>query len=254
MPEHDAFGREIGQDTLAGLGGGGSSQPSAVPASSETAPTLEAAASVVRVRRRSGVGCLVGLVVLIVLVAGPIVALVSFAGSAEDTFDDVTGVFDSAPDAEPDAPAASGQAKPPSGLSGASLVSRAGFGKALARIEGARMGRIGFLRLAPERLDAQLVKGSRQRSAQLDFEGQLTRGPAARGGASVDTVAFASIDRSAPARLVRRSAARFPVREKGIDYLVLMPYAGEGHRWIAYFKNGIYVQGDRNGRVVRRIG
>jgi len=252
MPEHDAFVREIVEDTLAGLGGGsGSSQATAAPASGFD--VAAAGAPVVRVRRRSGVGCLVGLVVLLALVAGPIFALVGFVGSAEDTFDEITGVFDSAPDAERDVPAAPGQAKPPSGLTGASLVSRAGFGKALARLQKAHMGRIGFIRLAPERLDAQLVKGSRQRSAQLDFEGELTRGPTAPGGAGLGSVAFSAIDRSAPARLVRSSAAQFRVREKGIDYLVLMPDPGEGHRWIAYFKNGIYVQGGRNGRVVRRI-
>jgi hypothetical protein len=55
-------------------------------------------------------------------------------------------------------------------------------------------------------------------------------------------------------RLVRRAAARFGLRERGINYLIASAQpTGGGHRWIAYFKNGVYVEGDARGRVVRRI-
>ena len=76
--------------------------------------------------------------------------------------------------------------------------------------------------------------------------------PAPAGGA-LATVPVSAIDRAAPARLVRRSAARYSLRPQGIDYLVLTPWPGEGHRWVAYFKSGVYVQGDRKGGVVRKI-
>lgn len=290
MPEYDAFGREIGEDTLAGLGGQSSApEARAKPAESWTEAQIAEAgafgatavpdepaappqpqrppgptsmpsfdvpapgAPVVRVRRRGGVGCLVGLVILIALVAGPIVALVSFVDDAGDTIDEITGAIDSAPDGEPAPVAPEPPARPPTGLRGASLVSQSNFGKALARLENAGLGRVTFIRLAPERLDAQLVKGSRQRSAQVTFDGKLTRGPTTAGGAGLDTVAVSAIDRSAPARLVRASAARYSVREQGINYLVLSSFPGEGHRWVAYFKGGTYVQGDRSGRIVRRI-
>jgi hypothetical protein len=206
------------------------------------------------VRRRSGVGCLVGLVILLAIVAVPIIAIVSVVGSAEDTFDDITGVFDSAPDVEPAIPEAPvAPAKPPSGLTGASMIAPANFGKALKRLEQTGPGRIMTIRLSPDRVDAELVKGSRQRNAVVNFEGELTRGTARRGVPAFATVAFSELDRSAPARLVRASAARFHVREKGINYLVLSSFPGEGHHWVAYFKNGVYVQGDRHGKVVRRI-
>jgi hypothetical protein len=224
--------------------------PTAMPSFEVPAP----GAPVVRVRRRGGVGCLVGLVILIAIVAGPIVALVGVVDDAGDTIDEITGVLDSAPDTEQPAPVApEPPARPPTGLRGASLVSQANFGKALARLDKAGLGRVTFIRLAPERLDAQLVKGSRQRSVQVTFDGKLTRGPTSPGGANLGTVAFSAIDRSAPARLVRASAARFSVREQRINYLMLSSFPGEGHRWVAYFKNGTYVQGDRNGRIVRRI-
>jgi hypothetical protein len=115
------------------------------------------------------------------------------------------------------------------------------------------MGGATLIRLAPERLDAQLVRRARRRSVQVDFQGAVTRGAATGDGAGLTTVALSAIDPGAPARLVRGSAARYKVRTRGINYLVMTPWPGEGHRWIAYFKNGVYVQGDRRGRVVRRI-
>jgi hypothetical protein len=296
VPKYDAFGREVGEDTLAGLGGdhnavtGASATPadgwteaqvSAAASFGATAPAeappatpprpqmprpkptpvpgagagLPGSARVIRVRRRSGLGCLVGLVVLLAIAAAPIIAVVSFVDDAGDTFDEITGVIDSAPDIDsvvPDVP--DPPAKPPTGLAGASMVSPANFGKGLKRIEQAGPGKVMFIRLSPDRVDLLAVKGSRQRNAQVNFEGELVRGPATASTTNLEGIAYSDIDRSAPARLVRGSAARFKVREKGINYLVLSPDSiGGGQRWIAYFKNGIYVEGDRNGKVVRRI-
>jgi len=223
-------------------------QPTQVPSFDLPAP----GAPVVHVRRRSGLGCFVGLVIMLAVVAAPI-ALVVF--SAGDAIDEITDAIDSVPDitvpeppAEPEQPA-----KPPVGVSGRSMVAPGNLRKALRRLDRARLGRVTLLRLSPDRVDAQLVKGGRQRSAQVDFEGDLVRGPASPGGTGLSAIALEAIDVRAPARLVRGSAARYKVRERGIDYLVLMPDPIEGHRWTAYFKNRVYVQGDRSGRVVRRI-
>jgi hypothetical protein len=69
------------------------------------------------------------------------------------------------------------------------------------------------------------------------------------------TIPIGEIDPRAPARLVRNSAQRYKVRERGIDYVIgsADAFDGAGHRWIAYFKNGVYVEGDERGRVMRRI-
>jgi hypothetical protein len=142
-------------------------------------------------------------------------------------------------------------ARPPAGIAGRSMVAPGNFGRALERL--GRMGRVATIRLSPDRVEGQLVKGSRQRGAVVDFQGELTRGAAAGGVRGVRTVPLSAIDHRAPARLVRGSAARYSVRPKGIDYLILSPWPGEGHRWVAYLKNGVYVQGDRHGRVVRKI-
>ena len=283
MPEYDAFGREIGEDTLAGLGGTSGSQgaeqasfgvaepeapapppepprpaerpaqpePQAQPQQFQSFQLPPTGAPVVQVRRRSSLGCLVGLLILIGAVALPVFALVGFVGDAEDTIDGITDVFDAAPEpVVPEPPG--GPVKMPSGLGGDSLVAPGNFATALGRLKKAGMGRIEFIRLAPDRLDAQMIKRSRERSAQVDFQGELTRGTTTQ-SAKLETIAFSAIDRAAPARLVRGSVARFHVREKGINYLVLSAAPFGGHRWIAYFKNGTYVEGDRHGRVVRRI-
>jgi hypothetical protein len=185
-----------------------------------------------------------------VIAAAPIIAVVSLVGGAREAIDEVTDAIDSVPDdVVPDIPDAPPPA--PTGIRGESLVARGNFAGALDRMGG--MGGATLIRLAPERIDAQLVRGSRQRSAQVTFAGEVTRGPATGGGAGVATIPLAAIDRGAPARLVRGAAARYRVRPAGINYLVMMPWPGEGHRWIAYFKNGVYVQGDSRGRVVRRI-
>ena len=139
MPKYDAFGREIGEDTLAGLGGGEDAHPPAAaveperqpPAGDEFAsrsdvkpspvaatPRFEAPAPSVRVRRRGGAGCLVALIVLAVIAAAPIIAIVSVVGSATDAIDEVQDAFDTVPEI-PDVPEL--PADPPSGLRGESL-------------------------------------------------------------------------------------------------------------------------------------
>jgi hypothetical protein len=303
VPEYDAFGREIGENTLAGLGGGdeyaparkpprdgwsdeqlaeaaavepdaeataaeplsdgwsGAAAPSGdaaaeapaaqpafeAPEHEPTAPAFGQPAATVRVRKRTGAGCLAGLIVLVVIAAVPIFAVVGIVGSASDAIDEVTDAFESLPDGPPVIPEVS---PPPAGVQGASLVARANLAPALERL--APMGRAATMRLAPERIDALLVKGSQQRLVQLTNDGALTRGPAAERSGGLPPIALAAIDPAAPARLVRRSAARFDVRPADINYLVLSAAPG-GHRWVAYFKNGVYVEGDRRGRVIRRI-
>ena len=206
VPKYDAFGREIGEDTLAGprrrrsaasaarspptgrgagRRGGASARPppatrrsrrrrrepaAAADAELRRSRRRPAPVAVVRRRRGSGLGCLVGLVVLVAIVAVPIVALVSFVGDAGDTIDEITGVLDSGPDVDtmPGAGRAGQPAKPPSGLGGASMVARANFGKALKRLGRAGPGRRSSAS-RPDRVDAQLVKGSRaaQRAGRL---------------------------------------------------------------------------------------
>lgn len=274
MPEYDAFGREIGENTLSGLGGESAAR---TPPPSETTETPEPSVTqepramqsfetpepqpaqvatrnvpvtfAPRRRRRSGGAWLVGLVIAGALAAGPVVGIVSLVDDAGDAIDDITGAIESAPGLT-DEPRS---AKPPTGLTGASMVAQANFRKALRRMESAGMRRASYIRLAPERLDAQVVKGSRLRNVQVRFDGGFDKGTGAAGGAPAGTVALAAIDSAAPARLVRASARRAHLKVKRIDYLVATLSAAGGLRWNAYFKNGPFAEGDASGRLVRLI-
>jgi hypothetical protein len=273
VPEYDAFGREIGEDTLAGLGGRDATvRPAPVPSPApapeaprtETPPpeasvftTPDAPLRRVRERRGRGLGCLVGLVILAAVVAGPIIAVVSIVGSASDTIDGVTGVLDDIATIDPqDAPETPDVPVPPVGIEGRSMIAPANVGAAFKRLKGDGVKRVSQITLRPDRIDAGTVKGRRQRDVLFTFDGSVQRGDARPANQALGTVALADLDPKAAARLVRNCAKRFRVRERGINYVIAMNdiFAGDGgHRWTAYFKNGIYVEGDERGRVVRRI-
>ena len=289
VPEYDAFGREIGEDTLSGLGGSSAAPqpvpqpapprpqpqpqpqpeaqaqplpqaqpeaPGAAPQATFTIPGSYQAPAIPGPRRRrgmGGLGCLIGLVVLAVVVAGPVIALVSFVGDASDAIDDVTGVLDGGTTIDPgdDVP------PPPVGIAGRSMVSEANFGAALRRIGGEGFGRPMSIRLSPDRVSMQMVKSGKLRPiVTVNYLGELDEGPTASIGGEPPTFPLATIDAGAPSRLVRASAERYPaLKPNQLDYLVANadPIEG-GHGWTAYYKDGKgYVSGDKRGRVERRF-
>jgi hypothetical protein len=281
MPEYDAFGREIGEDTLSGLTSEpvahpfapqsapeqppapepATSEPAARPAAPQPAreqpPAPEPAAAQptftapTRRRRRGRAGALVALVILAILIAVPAFIVVGVVRTATDAVDSFQALV---PD--PEVPAideALTPAKPPAGLAGASLLRSANLDRALRRLRAAHLGRITNLAIRPERIDAQLAKGGRLRNAEIRADGTLAKGTPSGGGFHAATVPFAAIDPRAPERLVRRAAARYHRRVKGIDYVVVMPWPDEAHHVVAYFKGSTIVQGDRSGHVVRLI-
>lgn len=276
VPEYDAFGREIGENTLSGLGGGEAtirpepapeararedSVPTAAPADGWTeAPAPDAPvvtpARPVRVRRMGGLGCLISLVILAAVVAGPVIAIVSLVGSASDTIDEVTGALDDIPTIDPpdvpDAPEA--PPPPPVGIAGRSMIAPANFAPVLKTLRGDGVPAIVQLRLSPDRADLETFRRGRTRNIAYRYDGTVDRGTRGRAFEALGSVPVRALDPRAPVRLVRRAAARFGMRERGINYLIASAQpTGGGHRWIAYFKNGVYVEGDERGRVVRRI-
>ena len=127
---------------------------------------------------------------------------------------------------------------------------------AFKRLKGDGVKTVAQITIWPERLLADTVKGRRERDVQFNADGSVQRGDPSPANQALGTVRIADLDPKSPARLVRNSAKRFPVREQRINYVIAMNdvFTGDGgHRWIAYFKNGIYVEGDERGRVVRRI-
>jgi hypothetical protein len=265
VPEYDAFGREIGEDTLAGLGG--QPQPRREPvAREEPAPRVEppperpdasrvtlsvpkdAPITVIpgRRRRTGGLGCFVGVVILAAVVAGPVIGLVSFVGSATDVIEDA---FD------PETLQLPGQLlePPPVGITGESMIAPANLSAALGQVRDEGYRRVSAIDLRPDRVTFTVVRNGRQRDLVVRGDGDLaTGGPSPANGAS-GTIGLGAIDPAAPARLVRGAAKRYRVRPRGINYVLAGPERGGAHRWRAYFKNGVYVEGTAAGRVIRRF-
>jgi len=198
VPEYDAFGREIGDDPLAGLRDA-VNPPQPVVASPEpvvAAPGPEPAAAApprpqfVRPRRRRS-GGLAGLLVIVAIVGA--VGLVGNAAveKGQDIIEQVT----------PQLPAA-----PPTGLERASLIREHNFGPALKTLSAARLGRPMAIRVAPDRIDATLVKGTRLHQVQITPDGALRELGSGDAPATRGVVAYAGIDPGAPARVSRSGA------------------------------------------------
>jgi hypothetical protein len=318
VPKYDAFGREIGEDTLQGLGGSptpapaesawetrterdeatwqaaenvevarqqaaadaadvqaertedarqdaaGASRYTATPAApdeaqrkalaSQLSGVLAQAASqratrpTVTVQRRGTArGCLIAFVVLLAILGGLTAAIVGLVNSVDVKTGGTSGPAKIIPDAIKPKPA-------PKGLGAGSLVRQDNFTAALTQIRTKGGGRLTHLRVAPERVDAQLLTGAgRLRSVQVKPGGSLERfGPDS--GAGFDqstTIPFARLNPAAPQRLARAGAERIGVPVATLQYLVPTKFNGR-LMWAAYFTRGRYVLGDASGRFQRK--
>jgi len=270
VPDYDAFGREIGEDPLKDLrearnpvpppetetaraevprvelsarepevaetdAWSGAHEPDA--AASEPERVFVAPPEFVRPRRRRGFG-LAGLLVLVAGIAA--VGLVTNS-AVEKGGDLIERITPELPDAElePDAP-------PPVGLESDSLVRQDNFAAALKTLADSGRGRPTSLRIAPDRIDAQLLEGNTLHIVQITPDGELREFGSSQG--SGRPIAFKAIDPSAPERLVRRGATR-KSPPRSINYLVIS--AGPPQTVGAYFKSGRIVIGDVHGRPQR---
>jgi hypothetical protein len=286
VPEYDAFGREIGENTLEGLGGDSrsASPPSETAgweasaeavraqaaaqeqAARDATDAAEAAATprpsvfdtgdappaqVTRTRAiPRSIGCLFSLIVLGVVFGGIALAVVGIWGAARDAIDDVADTIDAPALRELQTPTPAPE--PPSGIGGDSLIAPGNLERVLGELGGHSAGQ---LVVRPDRVAAELFQGGRGRLVQVSADGSVFRSDPQPITGERRRLDLRDIDVRAPTRLVRRSAARFKVRPEGIDYLIASPdfTNPRAHHWVAYFKNGVYVQGDASGRVERRI-
>ena len=294
MPKYDAFGSEIGEDTLAGLGGEPSTTPeptaAPVPADgwSESSGdagggSVFAAGSEVPIappptpqpgsftipgqipvagrpkkarRGMGGLGCLVGLLILCAVVAGPIIAIVAVVGDTADTIDSVRdGIREAQDGITATTPPAEDQ-PPPEGVTGRSMLAPATLDKAIKVIR-QQDGRLGRLTIWPERVNADLVaKRDTYRNVSLWYDGRLDVGDPIDVGIAQDIIGWDQIDPRVPQRMVVRSARRLGIKPDRVDYVIgqVDVFDGEPLRWVAYFEGGKIMQGDENGRPERRIG
>jgi hypothetical protein len=258
MGERDPFGREHGEDPLAGMGWRAPTE--AAPATAEAGPAAAVEApepepepappvdsrpwvpAPARRSRRSGgwrtarlVIRLAILAVLAVVIAG---GLVRVGGSINDAIDPVQPL-----QVDPEA------APPPVGLDRESYLRPENLRSALARLRGE--GRVQSVRIAPDRMTARLVNSKRR--AVWNF--RAGQDPQRVVGAPYydfdTTIALSQIDPNAPARLARAAARRHRSSVNDIDYLYIQRNVGRA-RWVLYFKDRTHFTADRHGRHVER--
>lgn len=304
MPEYDAFGREIGEDTLADTGwsttdSSGQAASAPVPAPppppqafqtgdplapppppppprppSPAQQVAEAgfrdlgAPKLYKPKRGLGCGGVVGLVIVLAVIGSVVAGAIAVFNAAETAVDSATDFIPKFPTvtvpgssggstttespAEPDKPAK--PAKPPVGLRKGSLIKQANFSKAMRQLRAAKLGSLRTLRVAPERIDVQLVtKGGALRSVQLRPGGVLQKfGPATPGFGHLDTFEYSKVNSAAPERLTKAAARKLGKGADGVNYLVLFDFTGTT-TWGVFFKNGANFQADGAGNITRRI-
>jgi hypothetical protein len=282
VPKYDAFGREIGEDTLTGLGGTPrhTQEPDGLPEGPAATAPREARAAPrdiscgapppepatrgplpaaprrgTRRVRGNAWGCLFALVFLAVILAGPVIALVSLVDGARDVFDEVTGQIDELEPDELGVTPPPDRAPAPTGITTGSMIAPENLEPVLRFLRDDGTRRITRLTLRPELVATDQLRGGRARSFEMTYDARVTRGEWERPNPTFGTVALADIDPRTPARLVRNAAKRFPVDTAQITHIIggENVFTGRGQRWIAYFANGIYVEGDARGRVIRKI-
>ncbi len=277
MGERDAFGREIGEDSLAEMGWSTSAAPPPPPVApapagpptpappAPSAPRAEPAAAglgppppaspppagaappplisrqarpapiVVRRRRRGGSP--VAKLIMFIAIAGVAVSAgaIEAGRRAIDDFRSALPSPDSAVRAAPQ----------PRGLGARSLLRPGALQTALARLPD---GRLVSLRVAPERIDAQIARGGRFHLVQVTSDARVTDSEAPVSSRQPGL----RVDAAAPSRLVRVAARRSGRSATRVSYLVLLRI-GDATEWHLYFDDGMHYAANSAGRRARRV-
>jgi hypothetical protein len=250
MSERDAFGREKGEDSLAGMGW--TSSMGSGPAPTAAAPTVSAGdlppngpapawtppTHARRRRRGGGIGLLVALFVIIpiaVTIAGGIIAF----NAGSDALDDITSTIESGS-------GNSSISRSRTKSAGTSLVGAGALKAALAQLP---KGDITMLRVAPERIDAIVNVDGRQHAVQVTAGGDV-QDITTPGGATGDPV---KPNAAAPMRIARTAARRAGQPISQVNYLVLI-HLLDKDEWQLFFKDGTHFSGSANGKHVRKVG
>jgi hypothetical protein len=263
MSERDAFGREKGEDTLADMGWSNwktapapetpTPTPSAAPAPASEAskPTFTSGTplkpppsgppwtpgppSTYRRRRRVR-GLFVPLFLIGVLAVG-ILGVTTVLQAGSDALDRFEGAVR---DAVPTTVGSGGGS-----ASGESLLRPAALKAALRKLPA---GDIELLRVAPERINANVIVDGRMHVVQVTAGGEVTdvATPAKGSGDAV------RVNANAPSRIAQTAAKRAGRRPGRVSYLVLMSLAGKSE-WQLFFDDGLHFSASASGKKVRRV-
>lgn len=288
MGDRDAFGRKPGEDTLSEMGWtlsgaedapraeavavpqrpavAASASPAAAPelpvvlasapsAAAPEPPAVVAAATSApsrprpRGRRRGRVRT----VVTLVAIGG--VGLSTFASSSlvergTDALDELQSTVREATESiEAAAPTAAAptDTAAPTGTEAGSLLRPAALREALAKLpEGALVN----LRVAPDRVDAQVMVDGKLHQVQVTAAGDVQD---IGTQATIPAAADLRVNAAAPNRIARTAARRAGRSVASVSYLVLLDFAGEP-RWSLFFDDGLHYSANASGTKVRRVG
>ncbi len=269
MGERDAFGREKDEDTLAAMGWRASPDPPppAEPATSafsageasapfakpkprpvepptavlpapETAPPpppkpQPARPTFTRAPRRRGPS-LARLLILVAIVAAGWIGVNKAVDAGRHGISDLRGKLNGIATPEPVAPSAA-----------QSLLRPAPLRAALAKLPA---GKLVSLRVAADRIVAQVLSGPTLHVAQVRADGSTADVKVPSGGSGEH--ARITVDAAAPQRIARTAARRAGRSVNSVDYLVR---SGDG--WELFFKtDGLHFHASASGRKVAKVG
>lgn len=233
MAKYDAFGRRIGEDTLADAGWRTRDHQVPAPALqvADHAPQLPGSppARFRRRRGRPGIVLIVTLMFFAVTGTGMFVAI----NAISDAIDESIG--------EPAAPARPEVVLPERddlvrGLDPQSFLHPDRLARVLPEFQNA--GRPLVVRLAPDRIDVQALNGGQLDALQLDGDGlrRLARSP---GAGALPTFRWSEVDPEAPRRLMTAAERRYSLHPNEVNYLLLMSFGGS-LKWNAYYRGGSF--------------
>jgi hypothetical protein len=145
-------------------------------------------------------------------------------------------------------------ATPPVGFGKGSLLVKSNFADALRTLRG-EGSRVRSLRVAPDRINAQLVTlDGRMKSVQITWQGEVQRSSTGPGFPTTGTFSVDSIQRAAPFRLARSAAGRERKSPSSVDYLVALDLGGR-QAWTVLFKDrSAQYLADSAGRITSKNG
>jgi hypothetical protein len=253
VPEHDAFGRPVGEDPLAGLGWSSSppdaaARPDAAPGASPPRPP---APPPVRRVRSGFAGRLIAFAALLATVALVALTGLSAVDTSPVTIDRVSPVIPSAVAQEEQEGAGPGR---PARV--VPLTTPGGLRAGVRRLKRDVPGRLQSFRLEKRRIDVTvMLRGGRLRSARLLADGEAAQILSATGAGfpAANSFSYGDLRPGAPARLIRTANTRLGKRTSQVNYLLLTRSSG-ALTWGVYYRDGSIGQGDASGRYTRTVG
>ena len=199
----------------------------------------------VRSGRGSRIRTIVTLMAILVIPINFVGVFVYAAGYTIKTQVDVTKkILDDAPP-PPDLSKKAKRAKPaadapaPRGLARGSLLRAGAFRRAMVELRRTAPAgaRISSLRVAADRIDAEVLAGGRAVTLRKPWDGRATvESRSAATGGEETLVAFAELDPSAPQRAAIAGARSAGASTRDVDYLVL--FDAVGLRWNTFLEDG----------------